>query len=92
MYASPVSPFRDLLWSFAGIEFPLRVIGDGLTVTVASQSFKGGSHVHLSEFSQQLCPLPYKELGRSSNDGGPVPLFTSYIMCYSNNNSVNVIT
>lgn len=49
----------------AWIEFPLPVIGDSLTVTVASQSLKGGSHIHLSDCSQQLCPLLYKELSLS---------------------------
>lgn len=31
---SPVNPGGNLLWSSAGIKFPLRVIGDSLTVTV----------------------------------------------------------
>lgn len=66
--AAPVSPDGKTFCDPLPVKSPPPppwVTGDGLTVTVASQSLKGGSHVHLSAFSQERCPLPHKERPRA---------------------------
>lgn len=55
---SALSQGTDLLWSPGGIELQAPVTGGSLTDTVASQSLRGGSHVHSLGFSQHCCPLP----------------------------------
>lgn len=47
VFPSLLSAGRNPLWSFGGIDFLLPVIGDSLTVTVASRPLKWGL----------LCPL-----------------------------------
>lgn len=58
-----------------GIEFPVPVIGDSLTVSVASQSLRGGSHVTFIRlfsaalpFAAQRTVLLSKDLANMKNE------------------------